>query len=68
MNDAPGPPADPSEPDDESRQILEQLAEGVVLVDHDRTVRWLNPAARQMVTAMRVNLGTHRPKEKDFVS
>ena len=52
MNDAPGPPPDPSEPGDESRRILEQLAEGVVLVDHDRTVRWLNPAARQMVAAI----------------
>jgi two-component system, OmpR family, phosphate regulon sensor histidine kinase PhoR len=52
MNDAPGPPADPSDPDDETSQILEQLAEGVVLVDHDRTVRWLNPAARQMVAAI----------------
>ena len=52
VNDAPGPPPDPSEPAGESRQILEQLAEGVVLVDDDRTVRWLNPAARQMVAAI----------------
>jgi two-component system phosphate regulon sensor histidine kinase PhoR len=52
MNDAPGPPPDQSGRDDESRQILEELAEGVVLVDPDRTVRWLNPAARQMVAAI----------------
>jgi two-component system phosphate regulon sensor histidine kinase PhoR len=52
MSDAPGPPAAPSDPGDESSQILEQLAEGVVLVDDDRTVRWLNPAARQMVAAI----------------
>jgi two-component system phosphate regulon sensor histidine kinase PhoR len=52
MNGVPGPPPDAAEPGDESRQILEQLAEGVVLVDHDRTVRWLNPAARQMVAAI----------------
>src|SRR5260370_29086879 len=52
MKDAPGPPPDRSEPGDESHRILEQLAEGVVLVDHDRTVRWLNPAARQMVAAI----------------
>src|SRR5260370_39856620 len=52
MNDAPGPPPDQSGRDDESRQILQELAEGVVLVDPDRTVRWLNPAARQMVAAI----------------
>jgi two-component system phosphate regulon sensor histidine kinase PhoR len=52
MNDTPGPPPDRSDGDDESGQILEQLAEGVVLVDRDRTVRWLNPAARQMVAAI----------------
>jgi two-component system phosphate regulon sensor histidine kinase PhoR len=52
MNDPPGPPPDRSDRDDESGQILEQLAEGVVLVDRDRTVRWLNPAARQMVAAI----------------
>ena len=46
------PPAHPTGPDDESSHILEQLAEGVVLVDHDRTVTWLNPAARQMVAAI----------------
>jgi two-component system phosphate regulon sensor histidine kinase PhoR len=51
VNDAPGP-QDASDRDDESGQILEQLAEGVVLVDPDRTVRWLNPAARQMVAAI----------------
>jgi two-component system, OmpR family, phosphate regulon sensor histidine kinase PhoR len=49
MNDTPDPPPEPSEGHDESGQILEQLAEGVVLVDGDRTVLWLNPAARQMV-------------------
>jgi two-component system, OmpR family, phosphate regulon sensor histidine kinase PhoR len=48
----PGPPPDPSDGDDESSQVLEQLAEGVVLVDRDRTVLWLNPAARQMVAAI----------------
>src|SRR6202165_100169 len=52
MNDTPGPPPDPTNRDDESSPILEQLAEGVVLVDRDRTVRWLNPAARQMVAAI----------------
>src|ERR1700682_4960453 len=52
MSGTPGPPPDPPELDDESRQILDQLAEGVVLVDRDRTVRWLNPAARQMVAAI----------------
>jgi two-component system, OmpR family, phosphate regulon sensor histidine kinase PhoR len=52
MNDAPGQPPDPSEVGGESRQIFDQLAEGVVLVDDDRTVRWLNPAARQMVAAI----------------
>src|ERR1700694_3548067 len=52
MNDTPGPPPAPTNRDDESSPILEQLAEGVVLVDRDRTVRWLNPAARQMVAAI----------------
>ena len=52
MNDTPGRPADPSDGDHESSQILEQLVEGVVLVGQDRTVRWLNPAARQMVAAI----------------
>jgi two-component system phosphate regulon sensor histidine kinase PhoR len=52
VNDTPVPPPDPLEPAGESRQIMEQLAEGVVLVDDDRTVRWLNPAARQMVAAI----------------
>src|ERR1700682_4108339 len=57
MSGTPGPPPDPPELDDESRQILDQLAEGVVLVDRDRTVRWLNPAARQMVAALAQPLG-----------
>jgi two-component system, OmpR family, phosphate regulon sensor histidine kinase PhoR len=52
MNGAPGPPPDSADREDESGEILEQLAEGVVLVDADRTVRWLNPAARQMVAAI----------------
>ena len=52
MNGAPAPPPAASDPEDESGQILEQAAEGVVLVDPDRTVRWLNPAARQMVAAI----------------
>lgn len=52
MNGAPGPPPDAPDRQDESGQILEQLAEGVVLVDGDRRVRWLNPAARQMVAAI----------------
>jgi two-component system phosphate regulon sensor histidine kinase PhoR len=52
MNGTPNQPPDPSSRDDESSQILERLAEGVVLVDGDRTVRWLNPAARQMVAAI----------------
>jgi len=52
VNDAPGSPPEPSEDDDDSGQILEQLAEGVVLIDGDRTVLWLNPAARQMVAAI----------------
>src|SRR5882672_11476574 len=45
------PPAQSSR-DDEPSQILERLAEGVVLVDGDQTVRWLNPAARQMVASI----------------
>lgn len=52
MNGAPDPPRDASDRDDESTQVLEELAEGVVLVDRDRTVVWLNPAARQMVAAI----------------
>src|SRR6202171_700269 len=52
MNDAPSSTPEPSEGDDESGPILEQLAEGVVLIDGDRTVVWLNPAARQMVAAI----------------
>jgi two-component system phosphate regulon sensor histidine kinase PhoR len=52
MNDAAGSPSDQPEHDDESRQILDQLAEGVVLVGRDRTVQWLNQAARQMVAAI----------------
>lgn len=32
--------------------ILERLAEGVLLVNADRTVSWLNPAARQMVSVI----------------
>ena len=52
VNDAPDPPADASDANDESSQILEQLAEGIVLVDPDRTVQWLNPAARQMLAAI----------------
>src|SRR3984893_18361270 len=52
MNHTPSSAPEPSEGDDESGPILEQLAEGVVLVDGDRTVEWLNPAARQMVAAI----------------
>jgi len=52
MNGAADSPPAPSNGNAESGQILEQLAEGVVLVDRDRTVRWLNPAARQMVAAI----------------
>src|ERR1700704_1418032 len=52
VNGAPDPPPDPADRDNESGPILEQLAEGVVLVDRDQTVRWLNPAARQMVAAI----------------
>jgi len=52
MNDPPGPPPDQTDRKDESRPILELLAEGVVLIGPDRTVQWLNPAARQMVAAI----------------
>jgi len=52
MKAAPGPSPEPPEHDGEARQIVERLAEGVVLVDHDGTVRWLNPAARQMIAAI----------------
>jgi two-component system phosphate regulon sensor histidine kinase PhoR len=52
VNGAPDPPPDPADRDNESGSILERLAEGVVLVDRDQTVRWLNPAARQMVAAI----------------
>src|ERR1700716_3526517 len=52
MNDSDGPPPDQTGREDESQELLEQLADGVVLVDPDRTVRWLNPAARQMVAAI----------------
>jgi two-component system, OmpR family, phosphate regulon sensor histidine kinase PhoR len=47
-----GAPPEPSEGDAESGQLLQQLAEGVVLIDRDRKVQWLNPAARQMVAAI----------------
>jgi len=57
MNGAPDPPPDPADHDDESSQILEQLAEGIVLVDPDQNVRWLNPAARQMVAAIEQPVG-----------
>src|ERR1700682_2228082 len=52
MNGAADSPPAPSHGNAESGQILEQLAEGVVLVERARTVRWLNPAARQMVAAI----------------
>ena len=52
VNDGTDPPPDPGDRDDESTQVLEQMAEGIVLVDRDRTVLWLNPAARQMVAAI----------------
>jgi two-component system phosphate regulon sensor histidine kinase PhoR len=52
MNGVPEPPPDPSDRGDESTRLLERLAEGVILVDRDRTVRWLNPAARQMVAGI----------------
>ena len=52
MNEAPGPAPAPSDDDDQPGQILERLAEGIVVVDRDRTVGWLNPAARQMVAAI----------------
>jgi two-component system phosphate regulon sensor histidine kinase PhoR len=52
MSDRSDPPPQPSEGNGESGPILDQLAEGVVLIDGDRTVLWLNPAARQMVAAI----------------
>jgi len=52
VNDGTDPPPDSGDRDDESTQVLEQMAEGIVLVDRDRTVLWLNPAARQMVAAI----------------
>jgi two-component system phosphate regulon sensor histidine kinase PhoR len=38
-------------------RILEQLAEGVVVVDADRIVQWVNPAARLMVPVVDQPLG-----------
>jgi two-component system phosphate regulon sensor histidine kinase PhoR len=57
MNGAPDPPPVASDRDAEFGQILEQLAEGIVLVDPDQNVRWLNPAARQMVAAIEQPVG-----------
>jgi len=57
MNGAPDPPPVASDRDAEFGQILEQLAEGIVLVDPDQKVRWLNPAARQMVAAIEQPVG-----------
>jgi len=45
----PSSPLDPSDPASDAIRILEQLAEGVVVVDADRIVQWVNTAARLMV-------------------
>jgi len=43
--------------DDQTAQILDRLIEGVVLVEADRTVGWLNPAARQMLPPIEQPIG-----------
>ena len=40
---------DPDDQQSDAIRILEQLAEGVVVIDAARTVQWVNPAARLMI-------------------
>jgi two-component system phosphate regulon sensor histidine kinase PhoR len=42
---------------DEAMALLELLQEGVLLVDPDRTVGWLNPAARRLLSAIERPVG-----------
>jgi two-component system, OmpR family, phosphate regulon sensor histidine kinase PhoR len=48
----PSSPLDPSDQQSDAIRILEQLAEGVVVIDADRTVQWVNSAARLMVAVI----------------
>jgi two-component system, OmpR family, phosphate regulon sensor histidine kinase PhoR len=56
-NATPGVPFDPQDGQISAGEILEQLSEGVFLVDAERTVRWLNSAARQMVPPIEAPIG-----------
>jgi two-component system phosphate regulon sensor histidine kinase PhoR len=56
-NAVPGPAADNRDPDGDAFGILELVAEGVLVVDADRTVRWLNPSARQLLGVMEQPIG-----------
>ena len=42
---------------DHAAPILDHLVEGVVVVDHNRTVRWLNTAARLMLPVVEQPIG-----------
>ena len=55
-NGVPGPAADNTEPGD-AFGILEHLAEGILIVDADRTVQWLNPPARLLLGVVEQPVG-----------
>lgn len=57
LSGAPGLPFDAAEGQVNAAEILERLSEGVFLVDAERTVRWLNSAARQMVPPIEAPIG-----------
>ena len=50
-------PTEKAEPASEPFSILEHLGVGVLLVDAQRTVLWLNPAARQMMSVIEQPIG-----------
>jgi len=57
LNAPPGAPFDVEDGHLSAGEILEQLSEGVFVVDAERTVRWLNSAARQMVPPIEAPIG-----------
>ena len=57
LSSAPGPTSDNSEPSHDALAIIDHLAEGILIVDADRTVRWLNGPARHLLGVMEQPIG-----------
>ena len=49
--------ADAARVEDQAGAVLDHLVEGTIVVDRDRTVRWLNAAARRMLPSIEHPIG-----------